>query len=115
MVTLRTPHAKNQPPRPKTVAYRRIIDRHIHRQTDTQRKQTLRTPFSIFFRFSFEGAVRQYFSSNAELVQAGYFGVTLYLSSTAQEAIPLKTSIDTVFNSSLRLAAFCRCVVELLQ
>ena len=45
MVTLRTPHAKNQPPRPKTVAYRRITDRQTHRQ----RKQTLRTPFSIFF------------------------------------------------------------------
>ena len=61
MVTLRTPHAKNQPPRPKTVAYRRITDRQTDTQTHRQRKQTLRTPFSIFFscfRFSFEGAVR---------------------------------------------------------
>ena len=45
MVTLRTLHAKNQPPRPKTVAYRPRTDTHTDRQTDRQRKQTLRTPF----------------------------------------------------------------------
>ena len=49
MVTLRTLHAKNQPPKQKIVAYRQITDRHTDTQTDTQRKQTVRTPFSIFF------------------------------------------------------------------
>ena len=53
MVTLRIPHAKNQHPTPKTVAYRPRTDTQTHRQTDRQthrqRKQTLRTPFSIFF------------------------------------------------------------------
>ena len=53
MVTLRITCAKYQPPRPKTVAYRRITDRHTHRQTDRRRKQTLKTPlFEIFFLFS---------------------------------------------------------------
>ena len=53
-VTLRTPHAKNQPPRLKTVAYRPRTDRHTHTHTDRQRKQTLRTPFfeKFFFWFS---------------------------------------------------------------
>ena len=49
MVHLRILHAKNQHPRPKTVAYRPRTDRHTHRQTDRQRKQTLRTPFFDFF------------------------------------------------------------------
>ena len=50
MVTLRTPHAKNQPPRPKTVAYRRITDRHTDRQTDRHtEKANTEDPFFDFF------------------------------------------------------------------
>ena len=36
MVTLRILHAKNQHPRPKTVAYRPLTHRQTHRQTDRQ-------------------------------------------------------------------------------
>ena len=36
MVHLRILHAKNQHPRPKTVAYRPQTDRLTHRQTDRQ-------------------------------------------------------------------------------
>ena len=36
MVNLRIIHAKNQPPRPKTVAYRPRTHTHTHRQTDRQ-------------------------------------------------------------------------------
>ena len=51
-------HAKNQPPRPKTVAYRPRTHTHTQtdRQTDRQRKQTLRTPFfekNFFLTFDF--------------------------------------------------------------
>ena len=55
MVHLRTLHAKNQPPRPKTVAYRPRTH-FTHRHTDRQRKQTLRTPFfekNFFLIFDF--------------------------------------------------------------
>ena len=39
MVTLRTPYAKNQPLRPKNVAYRRITHTHTHTHTHTQRER----------------------------------------------------------------------------
>ena len=39
MVTLRIIHAKNQPPRPKTVAYRLRTHSHTDRQTDRQREK----------------------------------------------------------------------------
>ena len=65
MVTLRTPHAKNQPPRPKTVAYRRITDRHTHRHTQTHRVTERKNTEYPFFEFDFlvfdssiEGAVQ---------------------------------------------------------
>ena len=134
MVHLRIVHAKNQPPRPKTVAYRRITDRHTHtqthrhihadenntcpktkflgqviisngspkdpscqksapqakncglqaanrqtdRQTDRQRKQTLRTPFSIFFLdfgFYFKGAVRKSDNFTTKQIQCHFLSI----------------------------------------
>ena len=55
MVTLRIPHAKNQPPRLKTVAYRPRTDRRTDGQTE---KANTEDPFfrkkKFFdFRFSF--------------------------------------------------------------
>ena len=52
MVTLRIIHAKNQPPRPKTVAYRPRTDEHTHtdRQTDRQTEKVItEDPFFEFF------------------------------------------------------------------
>ena len=48
MVTLRTLHAKNQPPRPKTVAYRPRTDTHTDRQTE---KANTEDPFFRKFFF----------------------------------------------------------------
>ena len=49
MVTLRIIHATNQPPWPKTVAYRPRTDRQIHRQTDRQtEKVNTEDPFFYF-------------------------------------------------------------------
>ena len=65
MVYLRILHAKNQHPRPKTVAYRPLTDTHTDTQTDRQtEKANTEDPFFDFFscfRFSFEGAVRYNF------------------------------------------------------
>ena len=64
MVTLRIIHAKNQPPRPKTVAYRPQTDRHTHRQTDRQTEKVntedlfFEKNFFFDFLFSLKGAVR---------------------------------------------------------
>ena len=51
MVTLRTLHAKNQPPSPKTVAYGLRTDRRTHRQTE---KANSEDPFIDFFCFVFD-------------------------------------------------------------
>ena len=54
-VHLRIPHAKNQHPRPKTVAYRPRTDSHTDRQTDRQtEKANTEDPFFQFFLFRFE-------------------------------------------------------------
>ena len=55
MVTLRTLHAKNQPPRPKTVAYRPRTDRRTHTHTDgqTEKANTEDPFFEFFFYFRF--------------------------------------------------------------
>ena len=57
MVTLGTLHAKNQPPRPKTVAYRPRTDRQTHTQTDGQtEKANTEDPFfrkNFFLIFDF--------------------------------------------------------------
>ena len=64
MVHLRILHAKNQPPRPKTVAYRRITDRQTDRQTDTQTEKAntedpfFQKNFFLVFDFLLKGAVR---------------------------------------------------------
>ena len=68
MVYLRILHAKNQPPRSKTVAYRprtdRRTDAHTDRRTHTQTEKAItedpffREKFFFDFRFSFKGAVR---------------------------------------------------------
>ena len=65
MVTLRIIHAKNQPPRPKTVAYRPWTHRHTDRQTDRQTEK-VNTEDPIFWKkkflvsdFFFKGVVRK--------------------------------------------------------
>ena len=61
MVTLRILHVKNQPPRPKTVAYRPRTHRHTDRHTDRESKHwgpLFSKKFFFDFRISFKGAVR---------------------------------------------------------
>ena len=60
MVHLRILHAKNQPPRPKTVAYRPRTHRHTDRQTEKANTEDpfFRKKFFLIFNFSFKGAVQ---------------------------------------------------------
>ena len=72
MVTLRTPHAKNQPPRLKTVAYRPRTDRHTHRQTDRQTEKAntedpfFRKKFFLIFDFLFKERSDKYIQNKCK-------------------------------------------------
>ena len=60
MVTLRILHAKNQPPRPKTVAYRPRTDTQTDRQTDRQtEKANTEDPFFQFFFLIFDFLLKE--------------------------------------------------------
>ena len=65
MITLRTLHAKNQPPRPKTVAYRPRTDRRTdgqtHRQTERQTDSQTKI-WQILIIFSFRQLFVLFFS-----------------------------------------------------
>ena len=64
MVTLRTLHAKNQPPRPKPVAYRPRTHRHTHRQTE---KANTEDPFFRIFFLIFDFLLKERSDKPVEL------------------------------------------------
>ena len=70
MVYLRILHAKNQHPRPKTVAYRPRTDTHTHRQTEKANTEDpfFRKNFFLIFDFLLKGAVRLKYLSRFNII-----------------------------------------------